>query len=309
MRDRSRVFVRFMTAVTAVWVTAIIRKLRVLVGIALLAACSAPAAPHEEITEADLGTLHLAEEVLLRDCLERAGFEYRTSPLEPGSDVKDFPYVIDDVAWAGRHGYGTDIQHELDEIRISDPNQLYFQSLPPERRAAALKAANGERPEGLTARTPDGMVLTRSDRSCRTDAERELYGDVQAWFQARSTITALTPMRNERVIADPRFTQAVLPWADCMRAAGHPYPSPAELRATLPPPEQPLPKDQEVQLALTEANCALNSGLADTAEMLDQQYDNELRRRYQHEVETADRLRLAALPHARPLAERADPRK
>ncbi|MFC5144820.1 hypothetical protein [Streptomyces aureoversilis] len=254
-----------------------------------------------EPTEAEKDVLHDAEQRLLRDCMGEHGFEYRTAVRQPVPEAREFPYVVDDTDWARRHGYGSDIERRLEEIRRDDPNQRYFRSLPAGRRAAALAAANGERPTGLTVKTPDGLRLTRSTQGRRAEAERRLYGDLGAWFQARSTMDALRQLRTGRVTADPAFAEAARPWARCMRAAGHDYADPAALRRALPPPEHPLPREREVALAVAEATCARESGLAVTARRLDGKYDTELRRRYRAAVNTGLRLQLAALPRARTL--------
>jgi hypothetical protein len=132
----------------------------------------------------------------MRACLARAGVDDQVGPSE-------FPYILDDVHWARRHGYGTE--------------------------------------------------LAGIDQSCRTETEPDAE--------------AATRARIDRVRADPRFTEAVRPWADCMRANGYPYASPAAARAALP-----LADGQETRLASTEAECALASGLAVTAKALDREY-------------------------------------
>jgi len=253
----------------------------------------------------DADALHTAEKVLLRECMKRAGFEYQITPEARVPGEREFPYVIDDIAWAQRHGYGTDIQRGLEKLRTDDPNQRYFHSLPAARQPAAIAAANGSKPTGLTAKDPEGMVMTHSDQGCQTAADRELYGDAQAWFQAKVTAQALKAMRVERASADPRFAAATEPWAACMHAVGHDYASPAKLRETLPPPEKPLPFHDEQRMAVAEATCALSSGLASTAKDLDAHYDTQLRQQYKHDMETEQRLKQAALPRARDIVRTA----
>lgn len=255
--------------------------------------------PAREPTSREKSLLFTADQILLRDCMARHGFVYLPVKENPVPDAREFPYVIDDVAWARQHGYGSDIQRALAEVRATDPNQRYFSGLPSGRRAAALKAANGERMEGVTARAPDGVVAQRSSGGCQSEADRTLYGNLQEWFQAKFTEDSLTGMRQSDVNGDPRFAEAVKPWAACMRKAGHPYPSPARLRAQLPPPEHPLPRTEEVRIAVAEARCAISSGLARTADELDRQYADKLRRQHRTAVGTRLRLQHAALPRAR----------
>jgi hypothetical protein len=252
------------------------------------------------LTAQETDRLYQAEQLLLRTCMREQGFVYHPVPRNPVPQAREFPYVLDDVAWAREHGYGGDLRRELDQVREKDVNQRYFRSLPPDRRAQALRAANGRDPNGVTARTPDGMVLRRSTEGCQSHAQRVLYGDLAAWFQAEVTQDSLPEVRHERVMADPAFGRAVEQWARCMRAAGHPYTSPAQLRRdALPGPGEPaLAEPQEIRLAVTEARCAADSGLARTARALDRTYTVQLRHQYRSELDTAQRLQLRALPRA-----------
>ncbi|MFI8529549.1 hypothetical protein ACIGMX_04695 [Streptomyces aquilus] len=265
------------------------------------------AAGHEprEPSPQELSLLHDAGQILLRDCMQRRGFEYRPVEENPVPEAREFPYVLNDVAWARKHGYGTDIQHELSELRKTDVNQRYFRGLPATRRTAALTAANGSRPLTVTARTPDGMVYQRSPKGCQSEADATLYGDLETWFQAKVTADALTELRRVRVTEDPRFAKAVKPWSACMRAAGHPATSPADLRAATGSRTSPLPRSQEIALAVTEARCAHTSGLAKTARDLDLQYAHRLDRQYQSAVRTYRELQLSALSRARDLTRKA----
>lgn len=247
-----------------------------------------------EPTPAELDLLHTAREFVLRDCMRDKGFVYQPVPRRPIAEAREFPLVLDDIDWARRHGYGSDLEAMAKENQRTDVNQRYFQSLPADRRARALAAANGARLQGMTARTPDGMEMTRSPEGCQSEADRTLYGDLPAWFQARTTLTALVPMASERAGAMPELSRAVRPWTACMRRAGHDFTSPAAIRAVLP-----VPRPRETALAVAEATCAQSSGLAATAKRLSRTSQTELYQRYQAEVNTAFRLQLGALPRAR----------
>ncbi|MGW5877325.1 hypothetical protein ACWFMI_12350 [Nocardiopsis terrae] len=259
-----------------------------------------------DVTPEEENLLETAGQLLLRECMESRGFEYQVVSGGTFADFDKFRYVIDDPEWASEHGYGTDLRREAAELRENDPNERYFESLPPERRAQALVAANGPSPVGLTATTPDGMELGRSDQGCQSQADRELYGDLASWFQARTTVEALPALRHQGVVNDPRYLEAVRPWADCMRAAGHDYATPADIRAALPPPQDPLPRQEEIGLALAEARCATDSGLARTVAELDEQHGQELRERHRSALETQRRLQLDALPRARTVVGEAE---
>ncbi|MEV0677767.1 hypothetical protein AB0I60_14705 [Actinosynnema sp. NPDC050436] len=274
------------------------RRARGVLGVIVLAATTwlagcGSAELSGEVTEADLETLHAAEQVLMRDCMKRAGFDYTVAQLHPVPDDRQFPYVIDDVAWARAHGYGGDIQRQLSSVKENEPNRRYFDGLSTARKSAYLNAANGQRAEGITATSPEGTVYTRSDRSCTSKAEEALYGDAQAWFQARVTTDALVLMRHDEVKADPRFAEAVVPWSTCMTAAGHAFGSPQELRAGLPPDAV------ETALAVAEATCAVDSGLAARLRELDEHHRIALEDRFRSDVDNQRQMRLEALPRAR----------
>src|SRR4051812_27759853 len=87
-------------------------------------------------TSAEVETLHRAEQLLVRDCMKRQGFRYWPTPLRPSPDFRDFPYVVDDVAWAKAHGYGRDIEKRLDKETESSPRALYYRSLSESRKQA-----------------------------------------------------------------------------------------------------------------------------------------------------------------------------
>ncbi|MGJ5760664.1 hypothetical protein [Streptomyces galbus] len=237
--------------------------------------------------------------------MRRKGFDYQPVKENPVPQAREFPYVLDDVAWAREHGYGSGIQHALSELRRTDANQRYFRGLPAGRRAAALAAANGSPPLTVTARAPDGMVYQRSPAGCQSQADATLYGNLQEWFRAKVTADALTEIRHAKVSGDPRFAKALKPWSACMRAAGHPAASPADLRAAAGSRTPPLARGEEIALAVTEARCARGSGLAETARALDLQYARSLARQYHRAVRSYRELQLNALSRARDLTREA----
>lgn len=289
----------------------------IVVSAAVLAACAMapppsppPSSPsgNRFVGLDDADALTAAEQFLLRDCMRKAGFAYVVTDPRAVPEVRDFPYVIDDVSWARRHGYGTDLRRRQERAMADDPNERYFQSLPAQRKAAALAAANGTDPDRLTITTVDGAQYGRDSHSCGSQAQQRLYGDLAGWFGARASMDAITAMRTGAVRAHPAFIRATRPWADCMRRSGHPHASPSSLRAALSDPRHPLPKATEIDLATGEATCARRAGLATTATALDRHYDTVLRARYPSVVATYERLRAAALPKARSIVaiERGD---
>ncbi|MFJ9241706.1 hypothetical protein [Streptomyces sp. NPDC101776] len=251
-------------------------------------------------------TLRLAEQLLIKECMEKEGHKYWVEPPRPDDVSVRFPYVVDDPAWAGAHGYGTDLRREREAEVRRNANQRYFRSAPARTRAALVSDLNGARPQGLSARLPNGMRVSHSDQGCQATAERQLYGDLQAWFRATRVTDSLAGMRVGLVTDDKRYKAAVEPWARCMRERTYNYPDPARARAAATLPETPWPRAQEVRLASAEAACAVSSGLSSVAKSLDAEYRELLR--LSHPRETADlaRLKREALPRARVIVARGD---
>ncbi|WP_406861878.1 hypothetical protein ABZO31_15940 [Streptomyces sp. HUAS MG47] len=261
-----------------------------------LTAC-APGAPPDAgdpLSRQEQQLLARAEQTLIARCLTGQGFRYEVRVPQP--PPRRFPYVGDDVGWARAHGFGRDEERRLAAAKAADPNERWFRSLPPARKRAALAALNGPRPVGLRARMPGGGTVAASDEGCTARAQRHLYGDLPAWFEARLTAANLTPLYVPRVRADPAYRKAVRAWSACMKRRGHAYPTPEALRAALPGTGAAV---GERELAVAEAECAADSGLAATAKELDARYAAAARRAHAAPLATKTRLERAALPRAR----------
>ncbi|MBB6439535.1 hypothetical protein [Streptomyces candidus] len=243
-------------------------------------------------------TLEAAEDLLERDCMRRSGFGFWVAPpLTPGAR-REFPYVVDDVAWAKEHGYGSDRRAAVRRTADADPNTRYLRSLEPRRRAALVAALNGPRPTGLAVDLPNGARVSHSDQGCTAEAERRLYGDLPAWFRATRTTRFLTGERVAAVQQDARYRSARDRWAACMRADGLPYADPQESRAAADP-ERGADRAQEARVAVAEATCALSTDFSRIAADLDRSYETASRRRHPEVYADLARLTRAALPRAR----------
>ncbi|MEV6962466.1 hypothetical protein AB0M97_25410 [Streptomyces sp. NPDC051207] len=257
-------------------------------------------APREETTPEGLRTLHDAEQLLIQACMERHGFRTWPTPYEnPVADDTEFPYAVTDPEWAGRHGYGSDIQRRVGELMRSDPNRRYFGSLSPERRTAAVTALSGPRPVGLLAKLPGGSVVRRSSAGCVSEAERDLYGDLRTWYTVKKITDNLHGLRVKRVMADEEYERSVKDWSACMRKKGYPYATPGEARASaLEAVVGGEGRGDEIRTAVAEARCAADSGLTGTARRLDERYERSISRQYRKEISTRRALEAAALPRA-----------
>ncbi|MEU5780925.1 hypothetical protein [Micromonospora lupini] len=250
-----------------------------------------PAGP---VPAEDRQILARAESLLTRDCMTRAGFQMWLGTPPPADELLSFPYVVDDVEWARRHGFGSDLVATVDARRRADPNQRYVNGLPPERREAFLSALNGARPEGLEARLPSGGVMRRSAEGCTSDAQRRLYGDLAEWYRSSKVVADLTYLRQRRVLADPAWTAALQPWARCLRQQGYTADTPERLRESV----STRGRADEIAAAVAEARCAQN-GLAATTRALDARHGDELTAAYHQDVATRNRLEHGAIVRAR----------
>jgi hypothetical protein len=251
------------------------------------------------VTAAEASLLYQAQQVLLRDCLRRHGFSWTITPQHPVAEERQFPYAVDDIAWARAHGYGSDVAATIEQVRTSDPNRRYTESLAPDRRAAQAVAMYGAKSGSLTAELPGGMVVRRRDQGCQADAERALYGDLATWYRAERVTETLPSVRQQGVLDDPRYAAAVKPWAACMAKAGRAYPDPAhahEARFT-----GPHARDEEIATAVAEATCARSTGFVTAVQALDHDHERTVTARYRAAVTTTARLQRAALPRARDL--------
>jgi hypothetical protein len=260
--------------------------------------------PPEEISAADAGLLHDAEQHLIAKCMRTLGFRYWPDEQTPAESNPVFPYVVDDVDWARKHGYGRDLEAAVDADVGTTPNERYFKELPADRRAAALAALNGNPPADdagtqLTAQLPSGGTVHRSARSCTSTAQRTLYADLSRWFEVTRVTEDLVSLRQAMVHQDAHFTTAVEAWSRCMHAAGFPVGTPGQARDSLPPAGTDAARRAEIATATAEAVCATSTPLASVAGELDAHYRQVLRDRYRTEFADRSRLRTAALPRAR----------
>ncbi|WP_327040771.1 hypothetical protein OG400_25145 [Micromonospora ureilytica] len=255
---------------------------------------SADLAPARPVGPEDRQILIRAESLLTRDCMIRAGFRMWLGTPPPADELLSFPYVVDDVAWARKHGFGSDLVEAVDARRRTDPNQRYVSGLSPERREAYLAALNGARPEGLEARLPSGGLLRRSAEGCTSEAQRRLYDDLAEWYRSSKVVVDLTYLRHRRVLADPAWTTALRPWARCLRQHGYTADTPDRLRESV----GPRGRTDEIAAAVAEARCA-QDGLAATTRALDARHGDELTAAYHQDVVAKNRLERGALPRAR----------
>ncbi|MEV6634922.1 hypothetical protein AB0M54_29655 [Actinoplanes sp. NPDC051470] len=260
----------------------------------------APAAVVRDLAADESDVLDRAEQFLIRDCMRRHGFAYTIVSHTQRAEDRDFPYVIDNVGWAGRHGYGTDLLREREAAIRAEPNTVRLNGMTPSARAAALAALNGvsDPHTDLSAVLPSGITTRRSSISCTSEAQRALYADLPTWYRVSRVTENLAPERIGLVLADARYQRAVAGWSRCLAHAGHAYDSPGEARDAVLSADPPMPRPKETALAVAEATCAGRTGLAATVRELDRQHAEEINQRYAADLADRRRLRHDALPRA-----------
>jgi hypothetical protein len=256
-----------------------------------------------ELTESEQILVRRAEQTLVQKCMAAKGFTYWIGPLPTVDDLKGDGYVLTDVGWAKRHGYGSRLQEKVQDLQRDDPNHAYANALPRTERVRYSETLEGG-PSGvmLTAELPGGGTIRTPRDSCLSDAKDQLYGDFEAWFRAEKTATNLTPLYVPALVEDQRFTGAVEAWSACMRDAGHDYPDPSTVREKLPELTAGLTEEKayaaEVGLAVAEATCATETSLAETARALDLEYRDKKLRRYREDIAAYQRMSRTALNRA-----------
>jgi hypothetical protein len=260
--------------------------------------------PRWEPTAADRALLIDAQEVLIGRCMAERGFKYivQRSDVETLKE-RDFDYVIDDVTWVRRHGYGTLNPKTVEKVRAADPVKRYAEKLNSADFAAYQTALLGARPEGLEVDLPNGHRRTMSDSSCIAKAEEGLYGDLELWFRTDRIVKNLPASYRDRVVADPRYRSATVRWAACMRAAKYTYRSPLQIREELPDLitkwSPATARKSEVRLASAEAKCAVKTRLGAVAREVDREYRGPAHQQYQNYIDGRKAMQFAALERAR----------
>ncbi|MGN9781275.1 hypothetical protein ACTMTF_07605 [Nonomuraea sp. ZG12] len=261
-------------------------------------------------TQTERDMLDRAEQLLLRDCMRKHGFKvWMTPPDNTMPQSLQFPYVLTDIDWAKKHGYGGDLQERAAALAEADPNKRYFQGLSKQARAAARAALNGPAPVGLEAKVPLGGTMRRSDRGCVSEAERLLYGDLRTWYRVTKVTEQLRPLRAGKVLEDAGYKAGLAEWSACMRGRGHDYARPAAARGAMLGGADRHDRAEEIRTAVAEATCARDTGLTDTVRRLDARYERDLVARYRSDIKAKRDLELAALPRAAAIIAERDIRK
>ncbi|MBM7437313.1 hypothetical protein [Streptomyces sp. HB132] len=247
--------------------------------------------------------IEYAEYALVKKCMENKGFTYWVGPVAGVDARRAGRYVNDDVAWAKKYGYGRPFDEAAEKDRREHPNVRYPNALPRKDRIRYNTALNGDYDDVLRVGLPTGGTIETPREGCWAEARTGLYGDQQTWFEAKKTVTGLSPLYVPDILADERLKKAVTAWSACMKKAGLDFSSPEDLRekriARTGKMTSTEARTYEVDLAVSEATCAVKSSLGRTARALEREYLSVLLKRYDKENTAYQRMRLTALTRAR----------
>ncbi|GAB2878930.1 hypothetical protein GCM10027074_54020 [Streptomyces deserti] len=276
--------------------------------------------------------LKSAESVLVRRCLTGRGV---TPPPAPPRDSahgtgsgggaaqdgtsgrqREFPYGIDDPAWAAEHGFGsaagTTDRPRTDQARTSPQRQApqrtpQAQQTPrsaeraAQRRQRLVDALFGTGRRELSTRTATGHLVRAHSDGCLAEAQRVLYGDQARWFRTEVAVNNLQAAAHHRVMRDPAYRAALARWARCI-APVHKAEDPGRLRSAFQDRARGLEPRRAAALqrrfAMAEARCVRSTDLADTGTRLEKRHAADLRAEYADRIADHQRMRERALRHA-----------
>ncbi|MEU6140713.1 hypothetical protein ABZ848_10180 [Streptomyces sp. NPDC047081] len=246
--------------------------------------------------------LKSAQNELVRRCLTNRQVEplapaATPAAPQPAGTQRQFPYGIDDPAWATEHGFGI-TAGSTGQSRPAT-QKLDKQAAAEQQRLSDALFGTGRRE--LSTRTATGLVVKANSDGCLAEAQRVLYGDQAAWFRSDVTVNNLAAAAHQRVTRDPAYRAALARWSRCV-APVHKATDPAELRAAWQRAARGLDRRQATALqrryAVAEARCVRRTDLAATGTRLEREHTAELRAQYADQLDDHRRLREHGLRYA-----------
>ncbi|WP_143608551.1 hypothetical protein [Streptomyces sp. CB03234] len=213
-----------------------------------------------------------AQSVLVGRCMRDRGFSYEVDTGNSATIRNEFPFGIDDLAWAERHGLAGPGTVQEAGARAGNPNQRYYETLTKEKQAAYMAALYGGRRNLVSVKLDNGAVVRASQQGCTAAAERELYGDFPQWFTHSTVASQFKSSALSAAMKDPAYARAMNSWARCMAGLGHEVGSPQQLRQSFEERKAVMAKEESRQLertlAVAEATCVRREKIAQTGKRL-----------------------------------------
>ncbi|MDN0199893.1 hypothetical protein [Streptomyces sp. S.PNR 29] len=242
-----------------------------------------------------------------------AGTGRGTTQDQKASRQRQFPYGIDDPAWAAEHGFGSaawttgpdhgdgprDAPRTRRTQQAQQAPQPGTQAAEQQQRLSDALFGTGRRE--LSTRTATGLVVKANSDGCLAEAQRVLYGDQARWFRAEVAVNNLEAAAHHRVTRDPAYRAALARWAHCV-APVHKAEDPAELRRAWQRRARDLQPRQATDLqrryAVAEARCVQRTDLADTGARLEKRHAADLSAEYADLIAEHRRMRERGLRYA-----------
>ncbi|KOU56823.1 hypothetical protein ADK57_41175 [Streptomyces sp. MMG1533] len=230
--------------------------------------------------------LKSAESALVQRCLTEREVALpaagsRGSTEKAAAPRREFPYGIDDPAWAAEHGFGGAAETEQAQQQEQQTPQAGKRAAEQQQRLTDAMFGTGRRE--LSTRTATGLVVKANSDGCLAAAQRVLYGDQVRWFRTEVAVNNLGAAAHDRVTRDPAYRAALARWARCI-APVHKAEDPAELRSAWQRRARDLDPRQATDLqrryAVAEARCVRSTDLADTGARLEKDHAADLRAEY-----------------------------
>ncbi|MDQ0955407.1 hypothetical protein QFZ24_009330 [Streptomyces phaeochromogenes] len=265
---------------------------------------SPPAGGAQPLTDAEQLRISDAQQRLIGTCMKRQGFEFWEAERLSLEESRTLGYVLDDVGWARKYGYGSRLRAKDAAARASNPNLAYRKSLSEQRRQTYDKALDGGVDVPVIAvEIPGGGTVRKQMGGCVAESEKKLYGDPREWFRAEKTAGHLRSLYVPRVLTDQRFSAAQKAWSRCMKKAGYVYKDPGASRqsaiAQSDRAAEPKVFEAERELAVADATCARDTDLRPIGEERESHYIAQLRDRYGEALDTHSRVQHQALDRAK----------
>ena len=225
--------------------------------------------------------------------LARAG---RARRPPGGTSQREFPYGIDDVAWARTWGFGAGGAPARASRHRDTPRAAR------ERRRLGRVLA-GDLRDVVSVRLPTGYVVAMSPDGCIARAQRRLYGDHARWFRANAIVSNLDALTQRRVTQQPAFRARERAWTACIARAGYRTASPHELRERFGERASHMKPQAraalERRMASADARCVRATGLAATGKRLERGIGAAVTRELAPAIAVQRRMARAALARIR----------
>ncbi len=179
---------------------------------------------HPIVQPQEVAARTAAEELLVKRCMERAGFQYPAAGfgevLDEQRRARSQPY-----GFASRQAVALAVRHDrslAEEGASILAKDRYKASLSARRLAAYQTAYYG--PAGpqnaAQIKLPDGSSMGIVTGGCHGQALRALYGDIAQWTRLEATADYVRIRTVKQTIDTPEFKRAAAAYVACARRRG-----------------------------------------------------------------------------------------